>query len=216
MEHQSISLADQVFDVLERDILTGEFAQGEILTESRLSEKLGVSRTPIREALKRLTMEHIIEMTAKGARVIGITRKDIADIYAIRLRTEGTAAAMAAQNMTDSALEELRSTLELQEFYTQRRDPEGIKNMDSRFHQIIYENCGSTIFHDMLEPLHRKIIKYRRVSISIPSRAERSLAEHRGIYEALAARDAKKAETLMVTHIANAGEGILSMQASEA
>ena len=213
MEHQSISLADQVFDVLERDILTGEFAQGEILTESRLSEKLGVSRTPIREALKRLTMEHIIEMTAKGARVIGITRKDIADIYAIRLRTEGTAAAMAAQNMTDSALEELRSTLELQEFYTAKRDPDGIKNMDSRFHQIIYERCGSSIFCDMLEPLHRKIIKYRRVSISVPSRAEESLKEHRAILEALEARDAALAEKLMVEHILHARESILGQHA---
>ena len=89
MEHRMISIADQVFEELERRILSGNYERGEVLTELRLSEELSVSRTPIREALKRLAQERIIELTSKGARVIGITREDIEDICEIRLRLEG-------------------------------------------------------------------------------------------------------------------------------
>ncbi len=207
--HQMISLADQVFDALETDILSGVYERGEVLTESRLCEKMAVSRTPIREALKRLATEHIIEMTPRGARVIGILPEDIADIYDIRLRIEGMAVAKAAACMSEEAIQELKETLDLQEFYTLRKEPDNIKNMDSRFHRIIYENCGSGTFKDVLAQLHRKIMKYRRVSISIPSRASQSLSEHAAIYEAIAARDSQKAEELTITHIRHAKKNIL-------
>ena len=112
--------------------------------------------------------------------------------------------------MTDDDIRLLKETLDLQEFYTQKVEPDLIKNMDSRFHQIIYQHCGSTTFMDMLEPLHRKIMKYRRVSISVPARATQSLEEHRAIYEAIAARDAAKAEELTLIHIAHARDSILN------
>ena len=92
MEHKMISIADQVFEELEHDILSGTYERDEVLTEVKLSERLGVSRTPIREALRRLAQEHIIELTSKGARVIGIDKSDISDICEIRLRLEGLAA----------------------------------------------------------------------------------------------------------------------------
>ena len=120
MEHKMLSIADQIFDELERSILTGEFERDELLTEMRLSEKLGVSRTPIREALRRLDQEHIISLTPKGARVIGITDSDISDIYNIRLRIEGMAGVLAAQRRTEEDIERLRSILDLQEFYTEK------------------------------------------------------------------------------------------------
>ena len=81
LDHKTVSLADQVFEHLETDILSGKYGRGEILTESKLSAELGVSRTPIREALRRLEQEHIIEETGKGSVVIGITDKDLEDIY---------------------------------------------------------------------------------------------------------------------------------------
>ena len=214
--HQMISLADQVFEALETDILSGVYERGEILTESRLSENMAVSRTPIREALKRLTTEHIIEMTPRGARVIGILPEDIADIYDIRLKIEGMAVAKATRTMSDEAIRQLKETLDLQEFYTQRKEPDLIKNMDSRFHAIIYENCGSGTFKDVLLSLHRKIMKYRRVSISVPSRASESLAEHTAIYEAILARQPEKAEELVYTHIQHARKNILEQAAKEA
>ena len=148
MEHKMISIADQVFEKLEQDILSGVYERGIVLTELRLSEELGVSRTPIREALRRLEQERIIEPTSKGMKVLGITRADIADICEIRLRLEGLAARWAAERADEEGIQTLKEIVELQEFYTQKQDPESIKNADSRFHQTIYALCGSHSMQD--------------------------------------------------------------------
>ena len=209
MEHKMISIADQVFEELERDILSGVYERGEVLTEMKLSERLHVSRTPIREALRRLEQERIIEPTSKGMKVIGISRDDISDICEIRLRLEGLAARWAAERADEAGIRFLKETLDLQEFYTQKQDPESIKNADSQFHQTIYTLCGSLSMLDTLEPLHRKLVKYRRVSVSAQSRAQKSLEEHRAIYEAIAAHDGDTAEKLTVLHVQNARDSIL-------
>ena len=207
-----ISIADQIFDELEHDILSGVYERDESLTEIKLSEHLGVSRTPIREALRRLAQERIIEPTTKGARVIGIQKADIADICEIRLRLEGLAARWAAERADEKGIQALRDTVDLQEFYTQKGDADSIKNADSRFHQTIYSLCGSNSMRDTLEPLHRKLLKYRRVSVSKRSRAEKSLAEHRAIFEAIAAHDGDRAEQLTVLHVQNARDSILQRE----
>ena len=209
IEHKSISLADQVFEQLERDILSGKYYRGEILTETRLSAELGVSRTPVREAIRRLGQEHIIEESAEGAVVIGITEKDLADIFMIRKYLEGLAASLAAQNRTEEQLCELREALEFQEFYLNKRDPEQIKQLDSRFHTVLYRLSGSNAFYDTLVPLHKKIQKYRRVSVESNSRAEASVAEHRKIFEAIAREDAAEAERAACMHVDNAYRHII-------
>ena len=212
MEHKMISIADQVFEKLEFDILSGVYERDDVLTEIKLSEQLGVSRTPIREALRRLEQEHIIESTSKGARVIGISREDIADICQIRLRLEGLAARWAAERADGEGIRSLKEIVDLQEFYTQKEDPDSIKNMDSRFHQTIYSLCGSNSMQDTLEPLHRKLLKYRRVSVSAHSRAEKSLEEHRAICEAIAAHNGDAAEELTIRHVQNARDSILERE----
>ena len=212
VEHKMISIADQVFEELEKEILSGVYERDEVLTEIKLSEQLGVSRTPIREALRRLAQEHIIELTTKGARVIGISKEDIADICEIRLRLEGMAARWAAERADESGIKALKEIVDLQEFYTQKEDPESIKNADSHFHQTIYALCGSNSMRDTLEPLHRKLLKYRRVSVSQQSRAQKSLDEHRAIYQAIAAHDGERAEQLTVLHVQNARDSILQRE----
>lgn len=208
-EHRSVSLAEQVFLRLENEILSGKYPIGAVLTETKLAGDLGVSRTPIREALQRLEQEHLIETGTKGILIIGVSRKDLEDIFAVRLRVEGLAARAAAERMSEAALEELREALELQEFYVPRKDPEHVRGMDSRFHQLIYRGCGSTVLADVLLPLHRKVQKYRRVSVEDSGRAAESAAEHRNIYEAIAAHDPDGAERAMLTHIENAARHIL-------
>ena len=210
LEHKTISLAEQVFERLENDILTGKYQRGEILTELKLVADLGVSRTPVREALHRLEQEHIIEITPKGILILGVTEQDLKDIFAIRLRIEGMASYYAAENMTEEQLAELKETLELQEFYVTKQDPERIKTMDSKFHQLIYRYCGSAVLNDTLLPLHKKVQKYRRASVEDNSRAQQSAREHRAIFEAIKARDAVLAEKYTTEHIANAADHILS------
>ena len=107
LTHKTVSLADQVFERLESDILSGVYKRGELLTELKLCEALGVSRTPVREAMMRLEQEHIIEDCGKGMRVLSITAEDAACIYEIRSRVEGMAAAACAKNISAEDLKAL-------------------------------------------------------------------------------------------------------------
>ncbi len=204
LEHKNYSLADQVFEQLESQILCGQYARGEVLTELKLCEAMGVSRTPIREALRRLQQEHLLEDTGKGLKVLGITKADLGDIMEVRLRIEGLAAARAASRITDEELKKLQETVDLQEFYLTKKDSDHIKAMDSKFHELIYLYSGSTVFYDTLTPLHNKAQRYRKVSVENRSRAKDSVQEHRAIYEALAARNSELAAQKMLEHTMNA------------
>ena len=204
LTHKTVSLADQVFEHIERDILSGKYERGEIITEGKISAELGVSRTPVREALRRLDQEHLIEESGKGSIVIGISEKDLEDIFLIRKQLECLAASMAAKNHTDEQLAELKETLELQEFYVTKADTEHVKYMDNKFHRILYKLTGSNVFFDTLVPLHRKIQKYRRASLQSKSRAVESVQEHRKIYEAIAKGDEESAYKTVLEHIENA------------
>ena len=204
LEHRTISLAEQVFDRLETDILSGKYQHGEVLTELGLVSDLGVSRTPIREALRRLEQEHVIEITPRGILVIGVSRQDLADILEIRIRIEGLAARLAAERITDAQLAELREAIELQEFYIPKHDVERINGMDSKFHLLIYRFSGSMPLYDTLTPLHKKVTKYRHASVENEVRSADSYMEHRAIFDAIAAHDGALAEERMRAHIANA------------
>lgn len=206
---KTISLADQVFEKLEDDIITGVYPRGEILTELKLVETLGVSRTPIREALRRLEQERLIAESGKGSVVLGITLEDLVDIMNIRQRIEGLAAYYAAKNLTPEGLEKLRSITELQEFYYTRRDVENLRKMDDHFHDTIYELSGRTVIRDTLLPLHKKTQRYRRSAIEDDSRLDHSIREHRAIFEAISSGDAQKAEALIQQHITNAKENMI-------
>ena len=212
VEYKTVSLADQVFERLEAEILSGKYQRGEVVTELQLCAELGVSRTPVREALRRLSQEHLIEDSPRGTVVLGVVRKDFEDMCAIRLRIEGLAVRGFIDNRTDDSLRQLREAVEFQEFYLNKSDPDHIKAMDSRFHELIYQNCGSAILCDTLSPLHKKVQKFRRLSIEQSGRAETSVKEHRAIYEAIAAKDADLAERLMNEHIGNAMQTIIEKE----
>ena len=201
MEHKTVSLADQVFEQLETDILSGKYQRGDILTENKLSETLGVSRTPIREALRRLQQENLIIETGKGSLVLGIGEKDLYDIYLIREQLEGLAAKMAAESCTEEDINELKAALELQEFYLTKQNSEQIRIMDNQFHEILYKISGSHVFYNTLLPLHKKVQKYRKVSVQSHSRAKESVAEHRRIFDAIVNRDGEAAAKYTSQHV---------------
>lgn len=208
-ELRFVSLADSVFEKIEADILSGKYRSGETFTESKLSELFGVSRTPIREAIRRLEQENLINITTKGVEILGIEREDIEDIYEIRGRIEGLAAKKCAGCITDEELAKLSEIIDLQEFYTQKGLSEKIRDTDSEFHEMIYSVCGSNIYLSVLSNLHKRIKKYRRLSIQNPDRAKKAVSEHREIYNALALRDGELAERLAAEHIANARDNVL-------
>ena len=212
---KSSSLADIVFDKLETSILSGEYAAGEILTELGLSQQLNVSRTPVREAIRRLQQENLVKEVGKGVKVVGVSISDLADIFEIRSRVEGLAAKKCAEKITDDQINELNEILELQEFYTFKGVADSINNADTEFHKKIYEVCGSDIYSSMLSDLHKRVQQFRKISVENSDRAVNAHKEHRQIFEAIKSRDGKLAEKLTVKHITNAMESIMNSIATE-
>lgn len=204
MDYKTVSLSDQVFEHLESNILSGKYQRGQIITELQLCSELGVSRTPIREALRRLFQEHLIEDTPRGTMVLGITPKDFKDMSEIRLRIEELAVRGFIKNGDADSFKALNEAVDFQEFYLERGDIDQLKALDGRFHEIIYSGCGSMILRDTLSPLHKKIQQYRRNALRTPERAALSVREHRGILQAIQQRDADLAAERMKNHIENA------------
>jgi DNA-binding GntR family transcriptional regulator len=208
-ELKSISLATQVFEKLEEDIITGVYPRGEILTELKLVEQLGVSRTPIREALRRLEQECLIAESGKGSVVLGITLEDLVDLMDIRERIEGLAAYYATKNLTKEGGEELRQITELQDFYFSKQDIENLRKMDDKFHKTIYHLTNRPVLRDTLIPLHRKSQRYRKISIEDKGRLSNSVREHKAICDAILSGNADLAAELTTTHIQHAKKNMI-------
>ncbi len=207
--YKRVSLVDRVFEKIEDDILFGRYPRGEVLTEMRLAEELGVSRTPIHDALLRLAEERLIEDNGRGFTVLGITREDVEDIMEIRHNVEGLASYYTTLNRTQETLDELLHIVELQEFYTAKGDRDRTKEMDDQFHSAICRLCKHNVISDTLIPLHKKIQRYRRASIADEARMKRMAEEHRSIYEAIAAGDAEQAKKLTQLHVENARKNMM-------
>ncbi len=206
------SLEESVFLTLEEEILSGELKKGETLTETSLSARLGVSRTPLRSALQRLAEEGLIEMKPnRGAVVIGIGTEELVDIYKIRMRLEGLASAEATRRISDEDKQRLREAVELSEFYITKKDAEHLKELDSEFHNVIYKASGNRLLCKTLSELHRNIQFYRKKSLAVADRLEKSVTEHREILSAIELGDAEAADRLTEAHIAAALDNLLAV-----
>ncbi len=205
ISEKSKSLEEQVYLQLEEDILCGIYKRGEALTEVALSQKLGVSRTPVRSALHRLGEEGLIELVPnRCAVVVGVTLEDLVDTYRIRMRLEGLATAMATGRLTRNDKQQLEKALEMADRCLKSSDTEQIKELDTTFHSIIYKASGNRMLCRILSELHRNTRTYRKLSLAMPGRLEASIAEHRAIFEAMLEEDSEKADQLTSLHIEQA------------
>jgi DNA-binding GntR family transcriptional regulator len=144
----------------------------------------------------------------KGAVVVGVSAKDILDIYTIRMRIESLASRWAATNIMDSELDALREVVELQTFYVSRGDAMQVWNLDTRFHEIIFEACRSRPLRHTLSGFHHYIQKAREMSFKTAGRAALSVEEHRAILDAITAHDPDAAERLTALHIEHARKNV--------
>lgn len=211
IEYKTVSLADRVYDQLEYNILSGTYAQGEIISETRLSEELGVSRTPIREAMSRLYHEKLIKESPNGTVVVGVTENDVKDLFEVKRRIEIIATRRAAENISEEGLKALKENVEQQEFFAQKGDVIKVRDLDTEFHDIIYKECGSVTFETILSPIHHKMMKFRRLSLEKSHRIVASVAEHKSLYNAIADGDGDKIETIMLLHIDHAYNNIMEV-----
>lgn len=206
------SLEESVFFTLEDEILSGKLKRGDTLTETALSARLGVSRTPLRGALHRLAEEGLIDMIPnRGAVVIGIGRQELIDIYKIRMRLEGLASYEAAGRISEEDLDRLRELVELGDFYIARRDAERLKEIDTEFHNIIYNASGNRLLYKTLSDLHRNIQVYRKRSLAVAERLATSSEEHKQILSAIERGDAEAADRLTSAHIEAALQNLLAV-----
>ena len=211
IRNDAASLEEKVYDELADAILSGKYKKGDALTETALSKALGASRTPVRSALHRLAEEGLVEVVPnRGAVVIGVTTEDLIDIYRIRMRLEGLASAIAAEKMSDEGKKKLLENVELSEFYITKQDSEHFKELDTEFHRIIYRATESRTLERILSDLHRNSKAYRKLSLTVPGRAEKTAEEHKSILHAILSGDAKKAEELTSAHIEHALKNMLA------
>ena len=211
-DNSTATLQSKVFEAIENAILQGELNSGEGITELGLSSELGVSRTPVREAFYQLELEGLVKLIPnKGAVVIGVTEKDIEDIYIIRARIEDLAVRWAARALTDEDLKDLSDSVELQEFYAKRGDTDKLCELDGRFHKAIYRFSRSTPLDRILSGFHHYILHARSMSFSASGRAVVAVKEHSAIVKALQKHDEDLAAKLMVEHIEKAKQNLLEV-----
>lgn len=211
------SLRGRVFHTLREDILSGRYRENEELREMAISEKLGVSRTPVREALRQLELEGLVNIIPnKGAYVTGITEKDVADIYAMRALLEGLCARWAAEHIDEKQLEALEENIYLSEFHAHKQHPQQLTELDDAFHEILYEACGSKILRHQLRDFHEYVKQMRRRSLSDSERGMEAVEEHKRIMEALQNRDADRAEAQAALHMQNAYDNMVKNGVSDA
>ena len=212
VEYQDRSLRGRVFHKIRENILSGVYKDGDELREITLGEELGVSRTPVREALRQLELEGLVKIVPnKGAYVTGINEKDIRDIYKIRSVLEGLSARWATKNITDEQVEELEEIVYLSEYYLKKKNSEKaaqVSELDSKFHKMLYEASNSRILAHTLTDFHKYVQAARTMSVKTEERAKKSIEEHKEILEAIKSKDADRAEILANNHIMNVMENL--------
>ena len=204
-----LPLRDVVFNTLREAILKGDLKPGERLMELQLASKLGVSRTPIREAIRMLEQEGLAVTTPrKGAEVAKMTLKDMEDVLEIRDALDELAVRIACQKITDEQLKQLEDVKELFEKNTQTNNVKNIAEANVSFHDVIYEATGNPKLVTLLNNLREQVYRYRVEYIKDPKNYPTLIAEHEAILDSLKNRDVKNAVEAMHVHVANQAEAV--------
>lgn len=196
------SLRDTVYKELKEAILCGDIASDERLMEIPLANKMGVSRTPVREAIRRLAKEHLVVITrGKGARVAGISDKEAKDALEVRIMIEAMSVRLAAHNITPEQVEYLREINNKAREAAARKDRNAIAEYDNLLHRFISEASGNTILFTVARFLEGQVLRYRIEYIKNLPDFDGMLDEHDALIEALEKGEDEKAESLITTHI---------------
>lgn len=210
------SLRGKVFEKLRNDILRGKYKKGDELVECTIGKEMGVSRTPVREAIRQLELEGLVQLIPnKGAFVTGISSKDVMDMYLIRAKLEGLCAAMAAEHVTEEQLEKMEETILLSDFHVEKGNFEQVCQQDGEFHKLLYEASGSRILAHTLLDFHQYLQRVRMASVRQRKRTQPSTREHKEILEAIRKKDAADADRAAYQHIENTIENLKNFSLDE-
>ena len=197
--NEYLPLRDVVFNTLRQAIITGEFAPGERLMEISLANRLGVSRTPVREAIRKLELEGLVIMIPrKGAQVARITEKNLRDVIEIRTVLEEFAAVLACERIDQAGLHDLRQAHEDFIRSVENGDILDIVDKDETFHDTIINN------------LREQFYRYRMEYVKDIRQRSNLVEEHRELLDAISSRDSIKAKELMKTHLLNQQQEVIN------
>lgn len=208
--NEYLPLRDVVFNTLRQAILTGELKPGERLMEIHLADRLGVSRTPIREAIRKLELEGLVVMIPrKGAQVARITEKNLKDVLEVRRALDILAVQLACQRMTEADKAELKAACEEFADIVKNNNTKDITEADVHFHDIINKSTGNDRLIQLVNNLAEQMYRYRLEYIKDASYHHRLVEEHEEIYTAIVNRDEERAAKAAVLHVDNQERTIL-------
>ncbi len=210
MQDAFLPLRDVVFKTLRQAILTGELKPGERLMEIHLANKLGVSRTPIREAIRQLELEGLVIMVPrKGAQVASITEKSMTDVLEVRLALEKLAVELACKRINYEQKEILKQALFNFEKAVEQGNASEIAKADVEFHDAIFTATGNMRLGQMVNNLAEQMYRYRFEYIKDEGGRKRLIEEHRSIYNAVINGDLEAATKEISVHIKNQEDSII-------
>ena len=205
-----LPLRDVVFHTLRRAILTGQLKPGERLMEVHLANKLGVSRTPIREAIRKLELEGLVTMIPRrGAEVAQITEKSLKDVLEVRRALDVLSVELACERITKEEIEELYRACQEFERAAREKEPSVIAQADVRLHDIIVDATRNQRLKQLVNNLSEQMYRYRFVYIQEANQYENLIEEHREVYESIVERNKERAAMAARLHIDNQELSIL-------
>lgn len=199
-----------VFEKIKGAIYEGRLKKEDRLVESTIAENLGVSRTPVREALRQLESEGLVKnYPRRGAVVQGISIEDAVEIYDLREVLEGLMARKTCENISDGEIRELRKILLRMRDSIDGKDFEYYLDLHRDYNQLLMNNCKSQRLISMINNIHEYLASLRGITLTTKDRREEAYHEHVGIVEALEQRDAQRVEVLARDHAVNAKKAFL-------
>lgn len=204
-------LRDVVFNTLRQAIIKGDLKPGERLLEIQLADKLGVSRTPVREAIRKLELEGLVTMVPRrGTTVLGITKKHLKDVLEIRSALEELALELACRRVTPEQYEEL---VRLEALLEEKQDSDNafeLSDIDEKFHEQIYQATNNPRLVQLLANLREQMYRFRLEYMKAKDKRPRLIQEHQQIIKALKNKDSKAGRKAIYDHIVNQANAILS------
>jgi DNA-binding GntR family transcriptional regulator len=201
-----------VYESLRDAIINQVLKPGERLMETELAEEMGVSRTPVREAIRKLEQEgYVVMIPRKGAYVAGLSIKDIHEVFEIRGALESLAAGLAAERATQEEIEEMERNIVLEASHFESNDLIKTIEVDTKFHELIFKASKNDRLLGMISNLREQVQRFRTTTLAVSGRLKFALEEHRRIVEAIAARDVQLAQQMAKDHIESAENALLEV-----
>ncbi len=203
-------LSQKIYKILKEAIIKQDLPPGAKLRETQIANELGVSRTPVREAIRRLSIEGFVEITPNQNSIVkDLSLEDLIDILKIREYLEGLSVNLACNNITEKDVKKFESILENMKTQIEKHNLKRFSSLDDRFHTYILKISKNKRLIQMMEIINDQIRRFRFESLALPGRLEESFKEHVEIFNAIKERDGEKAEKLMRKHINNVLKNIM-------